>query len=152
MTNQDTEVEANETLDLVFSQDNRHTALVIPTGVDDLNSRTTVSILDDELLVVTDVEVASSPSGGYYGVGDTIEFTVTFSADVTAEGGPQFEFQLGGATRQAVGQDSDEASEVTFQYTVVASDGDDHDGISWGANALSVNAGSSSITILGSRT
>ena len=144
-TLQDTEVESNETIHLDFSMDNTLDAVDIPlTGAD---NRTTVSILDDDPLVVTGVAVASTPTGGYYSVGDTIEFTVTFNEYVTAEGGPQFEFELGGATRQAVGGDSEEEMNVTFQYTVAVGDADDRDGISWGANALSLNGGS--IALLG---
>ena len=139
-TLQDTEVESNETIYLDFSMDNISLALDIPrTGAD---NRTTVSILDDDPLVVTGVAVASTPTGGYYSVGDTIQFTVTFNQYVTAQGGPQFEFELGGATRQAVGGDSEEEMGVTFEYTVAAGDANDRDGISWGANALSLNGGS----------
>ena len=139
-TLQDTEVESNETIYLDFSMDNISLALDIPrTGAD---NRTTVSILDDDPLVVTGVAVASTPTGGYYSVGDTIQFTVTFNQYVTAQGGPQFEFELGGATRQAVGGDSEEEMGVTFEYTVASGDADDRDGISWGANALSLNGGS----------
>ena len=140
-TFQDTVVEANETFYLDFIRwKTLSDALDIPlTGAD---NRTTISILDDDPLVVTDVEVTSSPTGGYYSVGDTIEFTVTFNEYVTAEGGPQFEFELGGATRQAVGLDSEEEMDVTFEYTVAAGDADDRDGISWGSNALSFNGGS----------
>ena len=86
--------------------------------------------------------MTSSPTGGYYGTGDTIEFTVTFNEYVTSEGGPQFEFELGDATRQAVGLDSEDEMDVTFEYTVTAGDADDRDGISWGSNALSFNGGS----------
>ena len=140
VTLEDTEVESNETIYLDFSMENISLALDIPrTGAD---NRTTVSILDDDPLVVTGVAVASTPTGGYYSVGDTIQFTVTFNQYVTAQGGPQFEFELGGATRQAVGGDSEEEMGVTFEYTVASGDADDRDGISWGANALSLNGGS----------
>ena len=111
------------------------------------NLRTTVSILDDDPLVVADVEVTSSLTGGYYGVGNTIEFTVTFNAYMTLEEGPLeerplLEFELGGATRQAEGQETEDEMGVTFEYTVEAGDSDDHDGISWGADTLSLNGGS----------
>ena len=49
---------------------------------------------------------------------------------------------MGGATRQAEGQETEEEMEVTFEYTVAAADSDDHDGISWGADTLSLNGGS----------
>ena len=135
----DSEVEANETFYLFFAAGSIDDSLNIPST--DLDNRTTVSILDDDPLVVTGVEVTSTPGGGYYGVDDKIEFTVTFGAYVTVEGATQFEFQLGGATPQAAGLESDEEMEATFEYTVAAGDGDD-DGISWGANVLSLNGGS----------
>ncbi len=147
-TIEDTEVESNEVFYLDFSQDNTQEALDIPLTESDVpNLRTTVSILDNDPLVVTDVEVTSSPNGGYYGVGDTIEFTATFNTYMTLEEGPVqerpvLEFELGGATRQAEGQDSEEEMDVTFEYTVETGDSDDHDGISWGADTLSLNGGS----------
>ena len=142
-TIQDTDVEANEVLYLDFRQDNTDEALDIPlTETDVPNNRTTVSILDDDPLALTTVEVTSSPTGAYYGINDTIEFTATFNTYMTLEEGPLLEFELGGATRHAEGQDTEDEMGVTFEYTVVSGDSDDHDGISWGADALSLNGGS----------
>ena len=142
-TIEDTEVEANEVFYLDFTQDNNQRALDIPLDeVSVPNLRTTVSILDDDPLVVTNVQVTSSPTEGYYGVGDTIEFTVTFNAYMTLEEGPLLEFELGGATRQAEGQETEDEMGVTFEYTVETGNSDDHDGISWGADTLSFNGGS----------
>ena len=91
--------------------------------------------------------IFTAPTGGYYGLGNTIEFTVTFNAYMTLEEGPLqerplLEFELGGATRQAEGQETEDEMGVTFEYTVEAGDSDDHDGISWGADTLSLNGGS----------
>ena len=147
-TIQDTDVEANEVLYLDFRQDNTDEALDIPLTESDVpNNRTTVSILDDDPLALTTVEVTSSPTGGYYGIDDTIEFTATFNTYMTLEEGPLqerplLEFELGGATRQAEGQVIEDEMGVTFEYTVEAGDSDDHDGISWGADTLSLNGGS----------
>ena len=147
-TIQDTDVEANEVFYLDFRQDNMDEALDIPLTESDVpNNRTTVSILDDDPLALTTVEVTSSPTGGYYDIGDTIVFTATFNTYMTLEEGPLqerplLEFELGGATRQAEGQEIEEDMEVTFEYTVAAEDSDDHDGISWGADTLSLNGGS----------
>ena len=90
------------------------------------------------------MEVTSTSTNSYYGVGDMIEFTVTFTAPVTAEATTQFAFQLGGATRQAVhtGEEEEGTAAQTFEYTVASTDPDDGDGISWGANALRLNGGS----------
>ena len=154
-TIQDTDVEANEVLYLDFRQGNTDEALDIPlTETDVPNNRTTVSILDDDPLALTTVEVTSSPTGGYYGIGDTIEFTATFNTFMTLEEGPLqerplLEFELGGATRQAEGQEIEDEMGVTFEYAVAAGDSDDHDGISWGADTLSLNGGSIFVTSKG---
>ena len=136
----DTVVEANEVAYMRFNRVNRgvKSADIPSTSPDD---STTISILDDDPLVVTDVEVSSTPMGGYYGVGDTIRFTVTFSAPVEAESVPQFAFDLGGETRQAAYTGEAKEAEQTFEYTVASTDADDRDGISWSANALSLNGG-----------
>ena len=140
VTLQDTFVEPNETFHMRFDRVNDSTdSADIPKTLPD--ERTTISILDDDPLEVTDVEVTSTPTGGYYDIGNKIEFTVTFSGLVEAGTEPQFAFDLGGATRQAEGQIADLEMEVVFQYTVANTDADDSDGISWGANALSLNGG-----------
>ena len=138
---QDTDVEANEVVLLQLSSQGIDAADFPVSPVD---RTTTISILDDDPLVVTDVEVTSTSTNSYYGVGDMIEFTVTFTAPVTAEATTQFAFQLGGATRQAVhtGEEEEGTAAQTFEYTVASTDPDDGDGISWGANALRLNGGS----------
>ena len=135
---QDTEVEGNE-VTLLILKNRGSQKPYIPTSIYD--SSTKVEILDDEVLEVSSVAVTSTPTGGYYGVGDAIEFTVTFNGPVTAEGGTQFAFQLGGWTRQATHTGDERDVEQTFEYTVANTDLDDHDGISWRANALSLNGG-----------
>ena len=140
VTIQDTEVEANERFYLDFSNANNEQSLDIP--LDDPQARTTVFILDDDPVELTGVAVTSMPTDGYYDVGDIIEFTVTFNAYMLLTGQPLFDFELGGVTRQALGQETEDEMDVLFQYTVVAGDADDRDGISWGANALRLNGGS----------
>ena len=140
VTIQDTLVEPNEVFHMRFDRVNDSTeAADIPSTLPD--ERTTISILDDDPLEVTDVEVTSTPTGGYYGVGDKIEFTVTFSGLVEASSGPQFAFDLGGATRQAAYASGSDTTDLVFSYTAANTDADDSDGISWGANALSFNGG-----------
>ena len=143
VTLQDTVVEPNEVFYLRFASFDSRDSLDIPTTLPD--RRTTISILDDDALEVTDVEVTSTPTGGYYSVGDTIEFTVTFSAAVKAASGPQFAFELAGQARQAAYTGTDDMAEQTFEYMVANTDADDRDGISWGANALGLNGGSITI-------
>ena len=141
---QDTDVEGNEVAFLVFNSPGIESA-DIPSNLTLTDLTTTVSILDDDPLVVTDVEVTSTPTGGYYGVDDTIEFTVTFSGYVTVENGPQFAFQLGGRTRQASHTGQEETAAQTFAYMVASTDADDPDGISWRPNALRLNGGTIAI-------
>ena len=143
VTLQDTVVEPNEVFYLRFSSLEMRDSPDVPTTLPD--RRTTISILDDDALEVTDVEVTSTPTGGYYSVGDTIEFTVTFSAPVKTASGPQFAFELAGQARQAAYTGTDDMAEQTFEYTVANTDADDYDGISWGANALGLNGGSITI-------
>ena len=99
-----------------------------------------VTIDDDETLSVASVGVRSTPTGGYYGVGDAIEFTVTFSGAVTVTGAPRFGFDLGGSPRQTAYESGSDSAVLVFSYTVTGGD-DDHDGISWAADGLSLNGG-----------
>ena len=87
---------------------------------------------------------SAAPGNGYYDAGDTIlitaRFTGQFAVD-TSEGTPQIGFELGSATRQATYASGSESKELVFSYTVANTDPDDHDGISWSANALTLNGG-----------
>ena len=109
-------------------------------------TRRIITILDNDPLVVTDVTVSSTPTNGYYDADDSIEFTVPFNGSVTVTGTPQLTFDLGGQTRQANYTSGSDTEELLFTYTVTASDVDDHDGISWGANALGLNGGTIKFT------
>ena len=77
---------------------------------------------------------------GVYGIGDKIEVTVTFSENVTLTGAPQLELTIGSSARNAAYK-STTGSKVVFSYTVAVGDSDT-DGISIGANKLSLNGGS----------
>ena len=147
-TVEDTDPEGEEEFRAVFNVSSEDGAIeypalpdpnVDPTPPNDRQS--TITITDDDPLVVTDVKVSSTPTGGYYGVGDTIKFTVTFNGAVSVTGMPQFAFELAGQTRQAAYTGEDEDAAQTFEYTVASTDADDHDGISWGANAVGLNGG-----------
>ncbi len=117
-------------------------------GRNDSDGTATVTIVDDtpDTLEVSSVEVTSTPTADYYGATDTIEFTVTFTGNVTVTGAPQFAFDLGGTTHQMAYARGSGSQELVFSHTVVATDGDDHDGISWAANALSLNGGTIKFT------
>ena len=104
---------------------------------------------DDDTLELSSVAVTSMPTNSYYGATDTIEFTVTFNGNVTVDttdGTPRLAFELGGQTRQATYTSGSDSKELVFSYTVAATDLDDHDGISWAANALSLNGGTIKFT------
>ena len=102
---------------------------------------TIVTIVDDEALKVTGVAVSSTPSSGdAYGAGERISFTATFRGPVTVTGGPRFAFSLGGEIQRARYASGSDSTELVFSYTVAAGD-NDADGISWAADALSLNGG-----------
>ena len=120
---------------------------VCPPGTQDARlCFATVAIEDNDTLVVTDVEVSFTPTGGYYVATNAITFKVTFNGSVTVTGTPQFAFDIGGNTRQANYTGSSPSTELTFSYTVTTSDADDRDGISWGTSALSLNNGTIKFT------
>ena len=100
-----------------------------------------VTVTDDETLKVTGVAVSSTPSSGStYGAGETLSFTATFNGPVTVTGTPQLPFSLGGVTRQAAYASGSDSTALVFSYTVAAGD-NDADGVSWAADALSLNGG-----------
>ncbi len=85
--------------------------------------------------------VTSSPgTGSTYIIGDTISLKVTFDENVTVTGTPQLEIAVGSNNRQANYASGTGTTELTFSYTVVATDADS-DGISVAANKLTLNGG-----------
>ena len=72
---------------------------------------------------------------GVYGIGDSIEVTVTFNETVTVTGAPQLELDIDGTAETA-----EYDSTVVFTYTVAEGDSDD-DGIAISANKLTLNGG-----------
>ncbi len=76
---------------------------------------------------------------GYYGAGDKIEITVTFSETVLVTGNPTIEIEVGDNEREADYDSTDEAR-VKFAY-VVQDDELDTDGITVAANAISLSGG-----------
>ena len=78
---------------------------------------------------IRSVEVTSTPRqpNNTYGEGETIEFTVTFTAAVDAAGTPVFEFLLDGSeVRQAGDVSGSGMKALVFGYTVVLTDVDDN--------------------------
>ena len=137
--------EGPETFELMLSK-----GLGTPSTVDVApgTATATVTINDSDTLGVTDVAVTSTPTGGYYNSGEAITFEATFNGSVTVDttnGTPRFAFDIGGQTRYATYTSGSPSTELTFSYTVAASD-EDHDGISWAANALDRNGGTIKFT------
>ena len=77
---------------------------------------------------------------GVYGIGDTVEVTVTFSESVTVTGSPQLELTVGNSSKTAAYSSTD-GSKVIFTYTVAVGNSDS-DGISISADKLTLNGGS----------
>ena len=124
--------------------------LECPAGLRDLGGAgrcaTVIAIDDDETPSVTAVTVTSTPAAGttYLG-GETIEFTATFTASVTVTGTPTFAFTLGSAEREAAYARGSDTAELVFSYEVQAGE-IDTDGISWSANALTLDGGTVRLT------
>ena len=124
--------------------------LECPAGLRDLGGAgrcaTVIAIGDDETVSVTAVTPTSTPAADetYLG-GETIEFTVTFTAPVTVTGMPTFAFMLGEETREAAYARGSETADLVFAYTVQAGE-TDTDGISWKANALALDGGTVRLT------
>ncbi len=122
-----------------------------------------VWIIDDgDDIEVMGIDVISAPGvtragedvADTYGRHETIEAVVSFSGSVAVTGLPSFGLMVGTQLRQAYFDDYDrvppdlaypeapeDLSRVRFTYRVRSGDAD-ADGISWGANALSLNGGS----------
>ena len=81
------------------------------------------------------VRISSTPGGGAYGSGETIEVTVTFDQVVHVTGTPELTLSIGANTRAAPLAAGSGTESLQFHYEVVEDDRDD-DGISIAANAL----------------
>ena len=105
-------------------------------GVDRAAAQTTAP-------AVSSVSLFSSPPGGTYQRGDTIEMRVDFDSRVAVTGTPQVSVSIGSQTRTAplsyAGTRSSTLS-LFFRYTVQAGDSDT-DGIGIPANAVSLGGG-----------
>ena len=77
---------------------------------------------------------------GVYGIGDSIEVTVTFSENVSVAGAPRLELDIGGASKSAEYERA-QGSAVMFGYTVAEGDADSN-GIAIEADKLTLNGGS----------
>ena len=112
--------------------------------VGDAFTDATMTINVDSVPDVTQVAVTSTPTSGTtpkkYGAGEKIQVTATFDEDVTVTGDPVINVEVGSNSRPAAYvSGSSTATELVFEYTVVAAD-TDSDGISINANALTLDS------------
>ena len=110
-----------------------------PTDAPTVASMTITSSPNDDAVTEMDGERTKVGDWRVYGIDDSVEVTVTFSAGVTVTGKPQLELDVGGSAKAAEYKDSD-GSNVKFSYTVAEND-EDTDGVSIGANKLRLNGG-----------
>ncbi|WP_419553084.1 Calx-beta domain-containing protein [Candidatus Poriferisodalis sp.] len=89
---------------------------------------------------ISSVSISSSPANTlFYLTGETIRFSVNFTAVVEVEGSPTLAADVGGTEREAAFE-SVRGSEMLFGYTVTDDDFDS-DGVSVGADSLSLGSG-----------
>ena len=111
-------------------------------------------IVDGVPATVRSVAITSDPgSDNTYGVGDTIEVNVTFSESVSVprwfgSGGvvrmPRLELNIGGVTKSARTHERGNITGTALVFSYTVQDGDnDANGISIGANALTLKYGGS---------
>ncbi len=103
-----------------------------------------VSLVDDDAATdapsILRVELTSSPRGVAYAIGERVEASVRFDQPVVVSGVPRLALRVGGELRHA--SHRRRMGEVLlFSYVLVPGD-EDADGVSIGANALSLDAGS----------
>ena len=89
---------------------------------------------------VTGVAIGAPVVGDTFERDDKIRATVTFNKAVDVTGTPQLALVIGTATRQASYGSGTGTTSLVFGYTVVQADAD-ADGLSVGANALTLNGG-----------
>ena len=147
----DTAAEKNETFKVGLNRSFGSSSRIDVQGSDGVISEGpaeyTVTIIDNDF-GATGVAVTSTPrlmasgstSADTYGVGETIEFSVSFTRPVTVTGTPTFSFDLDGTTKTASYQRGSGTGELVFAYRVVPGD-TDRDGIAWAADALALAGG-----------
>ncbi len=103
-----------------------------------------VDARDDTAPTISSVAITSNAGDdSTYAIGDSIQVTVTFSEDVTADVGGALqllvELDVGGVARNADYESSD-GSSLVFSYTVARDDADS-DGIAIGSNKIDLDDG-----------
>ena len=128
----DAVTENDETISVFMQLPARSTLLIA-----DVTDTATVTILDDDAPVVTAV---SRPTDGVYGIGQGLDFTVTFSSAVSITGSPSLPITIGSTTLEATLNGTvSNATTANFKYTVVEGNLDT-DGVAVGTD-ISLNGG-----------
>ncbi|MGE0079141.1 MAG: Calx-beta domain-containing protein [Bacteroidales bacterium] len=89
--------------------------------------------------VAPTITSVSGPAAGTYAIGNVLQYTVTFSEDVTVSGSPYIEVTVGSSNRHAVYTSGSESSILTYSYTVASGDYD-ADGVASGSSVV-LNSG-----------
>ena len=87
---------------------------------------------------------ATNAQNSLLNTGDVVSVTVTFSSAVTVNtsgGTPSIAIDIGGVSRSAAYSSGSGTTSIVFAYTIASSETTDTDGISIGANAISLNSG-----------
>ena len=116
------------------------------TAADEATAQTyTVTVTRAPPPTIMEIVLTSDAVDDVYSIGETIEAAVIFSEAVTVTGTPELTLMVGDQMRPALysgsGSGSAATIQVFFSYTVIAGDSDDN-GVSIGANALTVPDGS----------
>ena len=129
-------------LTILFLRGNRLTGCVSAILRDvALNDLDRLGLPDCPPAAIIDLVIESSPHDGRaYGMGEWIEASVWFDAEVIVSGSPQLALMIGTETRIATFDANRGNGQLAFRYSVGSADRD-ADGISIGADALSLNGG-----------
>ncbi len=98
---------------------------------------TTSAVLVDG--VAPTVSGVTGPSACIYQIGDELDFTATFSENITVSGSPYIALAIGSMTRHAIYVSGSGTTAIKFRYTVAAGDYD-ADGIATGS-VITLNSG-----------
>ncbi len=97
--------------------------------------------VDGTVPAINGIAITSTPtSNNTYKTGDKVQVRVAFTENMVVTDTPQLALQIGNATKNANYASGSGTAALVFEYTVAAGD-TDADGISIGANALSLNNG-----------
>jgi len=115
------QITVNDTTQLDASATSSYT-LVIRASDGTTNSDVNVSVTVTDDVAPKVSSVSSTTDNGTYGIGDTIDITVTFDEAVTVTGTPQLTLDTGTTDRDAVYLSGTGTNTLTFRYTVQAGD------------------------------